>query len=235
MNLLKTYPRFLGVVGQAPSLSGGGHERECSRPTGDSNQTGWKPVPLICGLRFLLLALLLLSGLFALPARAADDHAVQFEYKVKAGYLFNFAKYVEWPTNSLPETNSPIVIGVMDGTGALPVIQQVLSNKMAGDRPVIVKAVTTPEAMSGCHILFVCRSVKTTPHDVMAVLGGTPTLVVGESELFAERGGMIGFYPEDERLRFTLNLESVARANLKVSAKVASVARVVKSQKENAR
>lgn len=182
--------------------------------------------------RFWLIAaaMTLAAGLTQASVRAADSPAA-LEYKVKAGYLFNFAKYVEWPTNSLPATNSPIIIGVMDTTGAMPVIQQVLTNKTVNDRPIIVKTITTPGAAAGCHILFVSRTAKISPAEVRAALGPVAMLIVGETDLFAEQGGMIGFVRDEDTLRVTLNLESVTNTNLKVSAKLASVARLVKTQR----
>ena len=175
-------------------------------------------------------AMIMAIGLASATVRAADSPAA-LEYRVKAGYLFNFAKYVEWPTNSLPETNSPIIIGVMDAAEAMPAIQEVLANKSANGRPIVVKVITTPSPADGCHILFVSRTAKTSPAKVRAALGPVATLIVGETDLFAEQGGMIGFVRDEEAFRLNLNLESVTNTNLKVSSKLASVARLVKTQR----
>lgn len=182
--------------------------------------------------RFWLIAAAttLAAGLASATVRAADSPAA-LEYGIKAGYLYKFAKFVEWPTNALPATNSPIIIGIMDGTGVLLVIQQVLAGKTVNDRPIVVKVITTPSPADGCHILFVSRTAKTSPAEVRAALGSVATLIVGETDLFAEQGGMIGFVRDEETLRVTLNLESVTNTNLKVSAKLASVARLVKTQR----
>lgn len=159
---------------------------------------------------------------------AADDAPATLEYKVKAGYLFNFAKFVEWPATMLTDSNSPIVIGVMDGAEALPVIQQVLADKSVNGHPLQVKAVSAATPETGCHILLVTRVAGKSPEELRAALGRSATLLVGETERFAEKGGMIGLVREAESIRLTLNLEAAAGAGLKISSKLASVAKVVK-------
>jgi len=160
----------------------------------------------------------------------AGEPAKLNEYQVKGAYLFNFAKYVEWPTNALLADNSPIIIGVIDGNAAAPVIKQVVANKLVNEHPLVVKVMATPDPMERCHILFVSRAAKISPAEVRAMLGTAATLVVGETESFAEEGGMVGFVLEGDTLRVNLNLETLACTDLKVSAKLASVARIVKTR-----
>jgi hypothetical protein len=179
---------------------------------------------------FILTAVLVILG-FTPKLVAAADSPDTLEYRVKAGYLFNFAKYVEWPANALAANNDPIIIGVLDKSDAAAVIQQVLANKLVNDRPIIVKAVSAPSVTDNCHILFVSRTANYSPADLKQALGAAATLLVGESDQFAEGGGMIGFIRENESLRVTLNLESVSEAGLKVSSKLASVARTVKTKR----
>jgi hypothetical protein len=177
-----------------------------------------------------------LGGVLALlgtpcPLSAAES-ALALEYKVKAGFLFNFARYVEWPAAALPETNSPIVIGVIDGADALPVIQKQLEGKAVNNRPLQVKAIAAAGPGTGCHILFVSRSAGQSASDVRQALGQSTILLVGETEQFAERGGIIGFVREEESFRIHLNLEAAAQARLKVSARISSIAKLVKTKRD---
>ena len=162
--------------------------------------------------------------------RAADSPAA-LEYKVKAGYLFNFARFVEWPATALPAPDCPFVIGVLDAGEALPVLQSVLEGKKVDGHPVQVKAVAADSLGKGTHILFVTRAAGKTPDELRTALGGAATLLVGETEQFAERGGAMGFSREEETIRLSLNLERAMEAGLKVSAKLASVAKLVKSKR----
>jgi hypothetical protein len=181
------------------------------------------------------IAALVLFGAYSLCflASAAAESDAALEYKVKAGYLFNFAKFVEWPASALPQGDSPLVIGVIDNGEALPAVQLVLEGKMVGQRPLRIKAVSAEHPGKDLHILFVTRAAKKSPESLRRALGDASILLVGESEEFAERGGTIGYQREGESIRIHLNLERAVAAGLKVSAKLSSVARVVKGAKED--
>jgi hypothetical protein len=185
-----------------------------------------------------LAMLALLAMLVALPRPLAGaDPALALEYKVKAGYLYNFAKYVEWPSSNATNAAttpdlSPIVIGVVGGAEVLPILQQVLQGKSLEGRPLQVKAVAKPVADTGCHILFFHHSFGQSPTQIGQALSNAPVLVVGDGEQFAEKGGMIGFVREEESFRIHLNLAATARAGLKVSSKLSSVAHLVKSRQD---
>lgn len=177
-----------------------------------------------------VLALLAALGVLAGPV-AASESPLSLEYKVKAAYLYNFVKYVEWPSTE-SATNTPIVIGLVGGSEALPVLQQVLAGKTVDGRPLQVKGLAKPARDAGCQILFIHQSAAQTPAQIRQALGPAPILVVGESERFAENGGMIGFVREADSFRIHLNLDSATQSGLKVSAKLSSVARLVKTRAE---
>jgi hypothetical protein len=172
----------------------------------------------------MALALTCLGG--SLPA--AED--ASFEYKLKAGFLFNFAKFVQWPSKVLPAADSPITIGVFEDDPAAPVLQEVLAgDKRANGRPVTVKLLHTNSPPQGCHILFLGRSKKGASAEVLAQTRAEPILTVGEADHFAEHGGIINFVRKDESFRFEVNLQLAEQVGLKVSAKLASLATIVKS------
>ena len=175
---------------------------------------------LACGLTVLL----------APASSPAADSGAALEYKVKAGYLFNFAKFIEWPAAAVPATNSPIVIGVLDDNEALPAIRQVLKDKFVGNHPIEVRSVVSAASANDCHLLFVTRAANKAPDELRDSLRSAATLLVGETDQFAERGGMIAFVREEESVRINLNLEAATQAGLKVSAKLSSVARLVKTK-----
>jgi hypothetical protein len=160
--------------------------------------------------------------------QAAAADAAGLEYKVKGGYLFNFAKFVEWPTQALPAADSPFIIAVLDGGEAAPVLEQVFAGKNVAGHPVQVKTVSATSLPKDAHILLVTRAADKSPEQVREALGATPTLLVGETEQFAERGGIFGFVREEDSIRLTLCLEHATAAGLKVSSKLASVAKAVK-------
>ncbi len=164
-------------------------------------------------------------------ASAAQPDA-SLEYQVKAGYLINFARFVEWPASALPQKDSPFVIGVLDrnDTGpAMKAIVGVLGGRPVNGREVKVVAVSAETKATQVHILFVTRLAQKNPEELHALVAKTPILLVGETDQFAERGGAIGFTREGENIRLNLNLARANQAGLKVSSKLASVARLVTS------
>ena len=168
------------------------------------------------------------------PVAAAEPNPAP-EYKVKAAYLANFVRYVDWPACSFPTTKSPVVIGVLDAGEALPALQKYLDGKTVEGHPVILKAIVGKQigSVNPWHILFVTRQAEKIPEELRTALGDSPTLLVGETEQFAERGGAVGFVLENESVRLTLCLENATEKGLKVSAKLSGVAKAVRPKTRN--
>lgn len=161
----------------------------------------------------------------------AGDASLALEYKVKAGYLFNFAKYVEWPAGAFPSADSPLVVAVVDAQEAGSVLAGVLEGKEVNGHPVKVISVLSRTPPTGVHILVMTRASGKTPEEARKLLGAAPTLLVGETEDFAERGGVIGFVQEEDRIRVSLCLAHAAEAGLKVSSRLSSIAKAVQPRK----
>lgn len=180
--------------------------------------------------KWFALALLgsLITRLFSAATAAQADSSL--EYQVKAGYLINFARFVEWPTSALPQKDSPFVIGVLDRNDAGPAMKAivgVLGGRPVNGREVKVVAVPPETKATHVHILFVTRSAQKNPEELHSLIAKAPVLLVGETDQFAERGGTIGFTRDGENIRLNLNLDRANQAGLKVSSKLASVARLV--------
>lgn len=150
------------------------------------------------------------------------------EYRVKAGFLFNFAKYIEWPASVLPLTNSEIRIGVLAEDPAAPILQEVLKGKVANGRPIKVMLLKSLGELPDCHIFFLSRAERARVDEVLTRARGTTTVTVGEVDQFAHRGGIVNFIRQNDAFRFEVNLVGAERAGLKVSAYLAGMATVVK-------
>jgi YfiR/HmsC-like len=176
--------------------------------------------------------LALFIALLCAPAPVGgSDAAAMLEYKLKAGYLFNFAKFVEWPTNVVPAANSPMIVGVLADDPAAPVIEQHLQGKIAGGHPLTVKLLPNLSGLPDCQMFFISRSQQENTDKLLANLQAAPVLVIGEVDQFAHRGGMINFVRKDESFRLEVNLEAAEKAGLKVSSKLASIGTIVKTRK----
>lgn len=150
------------------------------------------------------------------------------EYQLKAAFLFNFAKFVQWPANSFASPQSEFGICLLGDDPFGRSIDEVLHGKTIGEHPVMISRRKTPAEMTHCQIVFVSASEKNRLPEVLAALKGTSTLAVGETEGFAASGGTIQFTLEEQRVRFIINVDAAERANLQISSKLLALAKLVR-------
>lgn len=165
----------------------------------------------------------------AAPKSNAAQAAAPIEYQVKAGYLFNFAKFVEWPATAANAHNE-FRIGIIDDGDVFPIISSALDGKTVQERKVAAVHLKPDSDLKDCHVVFIARSKAGQVEHVLEAIGSAPVLTVGESEKFAAKGGAIGFVVVGENIRFEINLAATERAGLKVSSKMASMAIIVRSK-----
>jgi hypothetical protein len=149
------------------------------------------------------------------------------EYKLKAAYLFNFAKYVEWPASRLPAADSPIVIGVLGADPFGDRLDRTVKGRVIGRHPVVVRRGRRLEELSGCHMLFVCRSERAHEKQILEWLHETPVLTVSEGDDFVHDGGMIWLGRSGDAVEFDVNLDAVRAAGLTMGARMLGSARNV--------
>ena len=167
-----------------------------------------------------LLCAVWITALGGIAARA--DEAP--EYQVKAAFLYNFAKFVEWPADALPQDSSPFVIGVLGDDPFGANLDKTVEGKALGEHKIVAKRFKKLEDVQTCHILFVCRSEKDKLSKIVERLGKANTLVVGDTDQLLQRGGAINFTLEDKKVRFEINADAAERADLKVSSKLMQLA-----------
>lgn len=153
---------------------------------------------------------------------------VSKEYQLKAAFLYNFAKFVDWPTQAFSDTNSLIVVGVYGRNPFGSELEKAVKDRRLSGRAIVVRSVSSPQEAAKVHMLFVPTTEDAKVEALMAGLKGTPILTVGESEAFSNHGGMITFALENEKLRFDINIEPAERSNLKLSAQLQKLARTVR-------
>ena len=165
-----------------------------------------------------------LAWAFASPDGEDEDAQAGLEYQVKAAFLFNFAKFVDWPPHKFNEPDSPLIIGIIgdDPFGAL--LEEAVQDKQINDRSVMVQHIATMEELRKCHIIFVCRSESDRLGPILAEVRGDNVLTVGETDKFISKGGMINFVMVGDKVRFQINDSAARRAGLKISSQLSSVA-----------
>jgi hypothetical protein len=165
-------------------------------------------------------------GAFAQSPEVSDSS----EYLIKAGFIFNFAKFVEWPSNAFAQPDSPIVIGILGTDPFGTIIDKIVQDKKIGTRGFVVKRLkwgTELKELRECKILFIGASERAHMDELVQMLRGLPILTVGETPGFAERGGVIRFVLEDNRVRFEVNVVAARQADLTISSRLLTLARII--------
>jgi len=146
------------------------------------------------------------------------------ENKLKAVFLYNFAKFVTWPDNAFENSQSPIVIGVL-GEGPLVEALKSVEGKTAQDRRVDVKKFNTEEDIDICHILYISSSQNARLDQVLSSgFLERNILTVGSTKQFTKSGVVINFFKEKNKLKFEISRKSAERAHLTLSSKLLSLA-----------
>jgi hypothetical protein len=164
-----------------------------------------------------------------LVARAAVGASL--EYRVKAVFLYNFAKFIEWPPDAFAAPGAPFGLCVLGNDPFGPDLEELVGSKVAQGRPLAIRRFADVKAMSGCHILFVADTDRRKLPAILQAVGSAPILTVGENQDFTQLGGALRFFLLENRVRFEINLAATARAHLKLSAKLLDLARVVGKEK----
>jgi hypothetical protein len=176
-----------------------------------------------------LLVLLLQAALLGRwPAQAQENRPP--DYRVKAAFLYNFGKFVEWPDAAFASTNAPLVIGVLGGDPFHGDCERIVGNKNINGHPVIVRQISHPVSagqasgypdLKSCHILFISASGSDNLPDILDALKGAKVLTVTDNlDHFATSGVIINFVMENQSVRFEINDEAARRAGLRISSKL---------------
>lgn len=179
---------------------------------------------------WILLWFVLLSA----PGAVAEDAAASKEYQVKAAFLYNFAKYVEWPANAYAGDRSPFVIGILGPSPFGTALEQMVAGRAINQHPILVKPLTSAAEVAGCNILYVSAGEKSRYDEILASLRGAPVLTVGEGERFLEKGGVIAFIVKDDKVRFQIDLNQARAGAMSIHSRLLSVAEKVLGKGEEA-
>jgi hypothetical protein len=174
----------------------------------------------------LLAALLAAALVWAVPARAGAERAT--EAAVKAAFVYNFTKFIEWPAVAFAGAQAPIVLCVSSDTENMVTALSALEGKAAQGRLIAVRTGVPAHQPEGCHALFVgaegAKAALGAAHSLQGLL------TISDARDFASAGGVIGLFAEGDRIRFEINPQAAQRAGLKVSAQLLKLAKVTPNQ-----
>ena len=173
----------------------------------------------------------------ACPAIAWGTPQVSEEYQIKAAFLFNFIKFVDWPKERFSSDKEPLVVGVVGKDPFGENLDQ-LAQKPVKDRPMVIKrfGATSPDGdpvhaqldqIRQCHVIFISPLEKKANRRLIEALSNAAILTVGDTEGFLDDGGMINFLVEDRKVRFEIGLAKVRSAKLDVRSQLLRLAKRV--------
>ena len=145
------------------------------------------------------------------------------EYRLKAAFLYNFAKFVEWPAKAFSDENSTFVMGIL-GEDPLGPALQLIRDKTVKGRSLTIRRFEGLQDLGNCHILFIPSSNKKRLRRTLKSLEGSSVLTIGEMEDFTQMGGIINFVIRKNKLRFEINLDAGKRAGLEISSQLLNLA-----------
>lgn len=189
-------------------------------------------------IKISILNVLVLS-LLSLPAMA--DSAPSREYQIKAAFLYNFVRFVDWPKDKREDANEPIRIGIIGKNPFKNAFEPIRDKKLKGRKVIIETFKTlakvkqsenndkTPqhpeiEKIRKCHLLFICDSEKKYLADIIELVRRHGILTVGQVPGFLEAGGIINFQEKKKKIRFEINLKAARKSKLKIRAKLLRLA-----------
>ncbi len=172
--------------------------------------------------RFLVLAALLFGV-------RAEAQSAMSESQVKAMFVYNFLKFVEWPADTSVGAKDPFVVIIIGEGATADATEHFLESKMIGARPLVVRRIRWDQSLAGARAAFVLERDEKKLHRVLDAAASAGVLTIGEGESFTARGGVIGLLVEDRRVRFDVDTSAAQNAGLRISSKLLALTRAVHS------
>ncbi|MBI4515287.1 MAG: YfiR family protein [Deltaproteobacteria bacterium] len=180
------------------------------------------PVAVLC--LATMLAAVVAGAVPPAPAQAP----VASEYQVKAAFLYNFAKFVEWPAPASAEPDGKFVIGVLGDDPFGSDLDEVIRGKTVNGQPLELRRFQPAEDVRGCHIVFISASESGRLEGILASLRQSSVLTVADMPGFSERGGMVTLLRKGTRVGFEINTVPAIEAGLRISSKLLQLADTVR-------
>jgi hypothetical protein len=202
------------------------------------------------GRKLLLIAILLSLGCLLVTDVYPESKSAQYqEYEVKAAFLYNFLKFIDWPEGKMSHNGNQIIIGIIGEDPFGPTLD-IFKDKTVENRRLIVKrfeglrqmkenaekdkqANEKLESLKTCHLLFICPSERKLVREIIDLVDKSGVLTVGDTEEIIKSGGIISFAMEDNKIRFDINLTAAEKTGLKIRSQLLRLARKVIKDESN--
>jgi hypothetical protein len=171
--------------------------------------------------KWLILNALLLMQLSVVRAQDLPD-----EEQVKAVFIFNFTKFIDWPASAFSAPESPFIIGVVGKQSISSYLQEAIAGEYAAGRTIMIKHYSSPKDIRNCHILYIGSEDPEKVKSILATTQNQNILTVGDSPNFLRWGGMVRFFTEKGKIRLEINSDAARSSGIRISSKLLSVASI---------
>ena len=168
--------------------------------------------------------ILLFSVIFTVGFYCRAQNSQPTEYQIKAAFIYNFARFVDWPTQDFADASSPLIIGVLGKNDFGFSLAQTINGKTVYGHPLQFKLLPSLSQATNCQVLFISTSEKNHISKIISTVRAASILTVGETDDFIAQGGMIRLRIVDDKVRFDINNSAAKNAGLTISSKLLTLA-----------
>lgn len=172
--------------------------------------------------RALTMAVCVMSAMCSMTVWADAQSRVS-EYHVKAAFLYNLAKFVQWPPSA--DRSDQLVVCVIGNEFFSTLLHDLVKGKSVQDRAIIVRGPRKGDDLHACHMVFVSAIESRNTADILLRVPAAGVLTVGETPDFVREGGLARFYVENNRMRVEIDAAAADQAGLKIQSQLLSLAR----------
>ena len=172
----------------------------------------------------LLIRLYCLALLLAWPVTAVAESVQLYEQEIKAGLLYNFLKYTDWPAHAL---SGPSIVVCIFGDDPFKGNLNSMTGRSVNERTIAVRYVNSISATAACNLLFVNADEQNSWPQLQAFLGQKSVLTVSDFPGFAASGGMIEFGHKEDHIDAVINLDAVTASHLRVEGRLLKLVTVL--------
>lgn len=166
--------------------------------------------------------------LLILPALGGTSSLAQSkEYQIKAAFLLNFTQFVNWPAAAFTSSNAPLCIGVLGDDPFGSALENTVRGESIQDHRLSIRRGRRVEDLADCQMVFVSGSEHKHLKEILAKIDSRPVVTVGDMAGFAKDGGTIGFYREENKVRFEINPQAARQSGLRISSQLLGLGKIV--------
>jgi hypothetical protein len=174
-----------------------------------------------------IIAIVLAAALFGFAPSSWPQDMEANEYQIKAAYLLNFPNFVDWPGAINNDLQLPIRLCLLGSDPLGSALSRMMADRLSRGRSLLLRRLSRADPVSDCQILYIGPSESKYIPQILDSLHNVSALTVGETDQFAEQGGMIQLVMEDNRIRFKINPSAASQAGIRISSKLLALAQIV--------